>query len=131
MNSYLLLKNVHVGTVALSIGVFVLRGVLVLRRSPFASLPSLARGSYVIDTVLLASALGMVWLGGYQPLADGWLRNKLIGVLAYIVCGALALKRAPTHGWRAFFFVLALLIVGNVVAIALSKNPLGLLAYVG
>jgi uncharacterized membrane protein SirB2 len=131
MNSYLLLKQLHVGTVALSISLFVLRGVLMLRRSPLAAQPALARGSYVIDSVLLASALGMVWLGAYQPFAEGWLRNKLIGVLAYIVCGALALKRAPTHAWRAFFFVLALLIVGNVVAIALSKNPLGLFAYIG
>jgi uncharacterized membrane protein SirB2 len=130
MNSYFWLKHIHVLSVVLSISGFAARGALVLRRSPLAAKPWLARSSHVIDTVLLASASGMVWVAGHQPVSDPWLRNKLIGVLAYIVCGSLALKRAPTQGWRAFFFVLALLVAAQVVATALSKNPLGLFAYV-
>lgn len=125
MNAYLLLKYLHVTSVVLSLSGFVLRGVLVFRDSPRAHGNVLVFGSYLVDTVLLASALGMVWLAGYQPFSDPWLRNKLVGVLVYILLGALAIKRAPTRAMKEVFFVLALIVVSNVVVTALTKNPMG------
>jgi uncharacterized membrane protein SirB2 len=125
LGDYQQLKQLHVACVALSLSLFFLRGLLVLRRSPSADFRWLAWSSHVIDSVLLGSALALIWMGGHQPLSDPWLRNKLIGVVVYIVLGALALKRAPTHALKTACFILALFVAGNLVHIALYKSPLG------
>ncbi len=50
--------------------------------------------SYVIDTALLVAALALVAILRLNPLVTPWLAVKLAFVIAYIVFGALALKRA-------------------------------------
>lgn len=126
MVSYGLLKTVHVSAAVLSIAGFLWRSVLMLRRSPLAEARWVRRLPHLVDTVLLAAALGMVWVGGRQPLAESWLSAKIVSLLAYIVCGALALKRAPSERAKRFFLVLALLLLANIVTIALTRDPWGI-----
>lgn len=125
--SFLVLKHLHVAAVALSILGFVVRAGLMLRRSRLADAKWVRRTPHYIDSVLLGAALGMLWVGARNPFAEPWLSAKLTCLVAYIVCGALALKRAPTQGWRIFFLVIALVLLANMVAIALSRDPAGLL----
>ena len=125
MNTYAWFKQVHVMAVSVSLSVFVLRAYLVLTRSPWAERKWLAYGSHAIDTLLLLSAFTLVWLAELQPFHEDWLRHKLMWVLVYIVCGALALKRAPTWRLKILFFVFSLLVVSQVIVIALSKNAQG------
>jgi uncharacterized membrane protein SirB2 len=129
MLSYGLLKSLHVSAAVLSISGFLFRAVLMLRRSPLAEARWVQQTPHYIDTVLLGAALGMVWVGGRQPFAESWLFAKIVSLLAYIVFGALALKRAPGERAKRFFLVLALLCLANIVSIALTRDPSGLVQF--
>ena len=125
---FLELKHLHVTAAALTALAFMVRGMLVWRQSAWAERKWLRRASHGIDTVLLGAALGMLWVGQRNPFAEPWLSAKLACLLAYIVVGALALKRAPTLGMRRRCFVVALLLLANIVAIALTRDPWGIAA---
>ena len=62
---------------------------------------------HVVDTFLLASAIGLMVLIGQYPFAQGWLTGKLIGLVLYIVLGTVALKRGRTRVVRGAAFVAA------------------------
>jgi uncharacterized membrane protein SirB2 len=124
--SFLALKHLHVSAVVLSALGFLIRGALVWRESPLAERPWLRRSSHSIDTVLLCAALGMLWVGHRNPFAEPWLATKIACLIAYIVVGALALKRAPTLRLRRTCFVLAVLLLANIVTVALTRNSWGL-----
>lgn len=121
--SYLALKHLHVTCVVLSGLGFCLRGWWMASGSPRLQARTTRLLPHLIDTTLLGSALAMVWLSGQYPFVQGWLTAKVLGLLAYIVLGALALKRAKTRAARLRFFVLALLAYAYIVGVALSRNP--------
>ncbi len=122
--SYLALKHLHVTCVVLSGLGFCLRGWWMARQSPLLQHRLSRVLPHVIDSLLLGSALTMAWQSSQYPFAQGWLTAKLCGLLAYIVFGALALKRAKTRALRLRFFVLALLAYAYIVSVALTRNPL-------
>lgn len=122
--SYLAIKHLHVTCVVLSGLGFVLRGGLMLRQSPWLG-HRLARVlPHIVDTLLLGSALTLAWLSGQYPFVQGWLTAKVLGLLAYIAFGTVALKRGRTRGVRAGCFVAALLAYGYIVSVALTRSPL-------
>ncbi len=125
--SYLALKHLHVTCVVLSGLGFVLRGWWMLAGSPLLKARLAKVVPHVVDTVLLGSALIMAWQSGQYPFVQGWLTAKFFGLLAYIVCGTMALKRARTPRQRGLFLVLALLAYAYIVSVALTRNPLVLL----
>jgi uncharacterized membrane protein SirB2 len=103
---------------------FALRGWWMLNDSPLLKARLTRVVPHVVDTLLLGSALVMAWQSGQYPFAQGWLTAKFFGLLAYILCGTMALKRARTKGWRVVFLVLALLAYAYIVGVALTRNPL-------
>ena len=121
--SYLALKHLHVTCVVLSGLGFALRGWWMLNDSPWLKARLAKVVPHVVDTVLLGSALAMAWQSGQYPFAQGWLTAKFFGLLAYIACGTMALKRARTKGRRVLFLVLALLAYAYIVSVALTRNP--------
>jgi len=66
----------------------------------------------------------MAWMSGQYPFVYGWLTAKLFGLLAYIVLGAMALRRGRTREIRIRYFILALLAYAYIVGVALTRNPL-------
>ena len=79
-----------------------------------------------MDTLLLASAVAMLWI--LAPNVPKWLYVKLPGVLAYIVLGTFALKRAPSIKARLCFFVAALAVFAWVASVAITKSAWGYFA---
>ena len=122
--SYLALKYLHVTCVVLSGLGFALRGWWMLVDSPRLKTRLARVVPHVIDSVLLGSALVMAWQSSQYPFAQGWLTAKFFGLLAYILCGTMALKRARTKGGRVVFLILALLAYTYIVGVALTRNPL-------
>ena len=122
--SYLALKGVHQWLVGLSIGGFVLRalamaaGVSWVRGRAARTLP------HLLDTLLLLSGVWLAWTLRLSPGNAPWLMAKLAGLVAYVVIGALAL-RARSPGRRLAALAAALLIVGWMVSVAITKNPWG------
>lgn len=123
MNSYLLLRHLHVTCVALSGAGFLLRLYWMASESPRLRQRLTRTLPHVIDSVLLGSALTLaVWSGQY-PFVEGWLTAKLGGLLAYIGLGTLALKRGPTRAARLRYGALAVLPYAYIVGVALTRQP--------
>jgi uncharacterized membrane protein SirB2 len=122
VSAYLLVKQLHVACVVLSVAGFVARGGLMLAGSPLLRARFARVAPHVVDTLLLASALWLAWTLHQYPFVHGWLTAKVLGLLAYIVLGAIALRRGRTLAVRAAAFVAALLAAGYIVAVALTKD---------
>lgn len=126
--TYILLKYLHVSCVALSGGGFVLRGAWMMRASPLLARRWVRITPHVLDTVLLASAIALSLLIGQYPLVDSWLTAKVLGLLAYMALGTIALRRGRTRAVRIAAFWGALLVFAYIVAVAMTKS---VLPYVG
>lgn len=122
--SYLALKHLHVTCVVLSGLGFSLRGWWMLTGSPLLRTRLARSVPHVVDTLLLGSALAMAWQSGQYPFAQNWLTAKFFGLLAYILCGTMALKRGRTPRQRLLFLVLALVAFAYIVGVALMRSPL-------
>ena len=122
--SYLLLKHLHVTCVVLSGTGFALRAYWMLTASPLLQHRLTRSLPHLVDTLLLGSALLMAWMSGQYPFVHGWLTAKVLGLLAYIGFGMMALKRGRTRAVRLRFVVLAVLAYAYIVSVALSRNPL-------
>ena len=59
----------------------------------------------------------------------GWLPAKLVALLVYIVLGAAALRYGRTRGVRIAAMVGAVLTFAYIVSVALTKSPLGAIAW--
>ncbi len=121
---YTTLKMLHVGCVATSYALFVLRGLWMmlrperLRRRWVRILP------HVVDTVLLGSAVAMALMIRQYPFAAGWLTAKLLALLLYIVLGSVALRRGRTRMQRLAAWVAAQGMFFYIVAVALTRSPM-------
>lgn len=115
---YVVFKHLHVLFVLISITLFLFRFVLRLLDSPALQKKWLKVLPHVNDTLLLASAIGIMVTVGMYPIQVPWLTDKVIGVIAYIGFGVLALKGKSAAvrwlgflgacGWIAFLFHVAL-----------------------
>lgn len=78
---------------------------------------------HVLDTLLLASALGLCWLLQQWPFVQPWLTAKVLALFAYIIFSSLAYKRATTRSGQVLAFVLAQCCVLYIIGVALYKTP--------
>lgn len=124
---YATLKLIHQGAVALSISGFFARGAASLMDATWVRGRAARTLPHLVDTVLLASAIGLAWMLRLNPLDTPWLATKIIGLLAYIGLGMVALKPGRPRAVRGLAWVAALMCFAQIVAIAISKQPLGLL----
>lgn len=124
MISYIAVKHIHVTCAALSISLFLLRGVLMLRHSAALQQRWLKITPHIVDTLLLASALTMVAWSAQYPFVQSWLTAKVLALLAYIVLGMIALKRGKTASIRLMAFIAALLVFAYIVAVAITRQAL-------
>ncbi len=85
---------------------------------------------HLIDTILLVSAVTLVWQYQLSPLQQPWLISKIVALLAYIGLGTVALKRGKTKAQRTGALIGALFCFAFIVAAAITKSPWGLLAWV-
>lgn len=121
---YIALKHLHVTFVALSGLLFLVRGIWMLRGSPRLQQRWARIVPHLVDTLLLASAIGLAAWSHQYPGQMPWLTAKVVALVAYIVLGTIALKRGRTEGVRTAAFVGALACFAYIVAVAVTKNPL-------
>ena len=119
---YATLRAAHVGAVYLSGTLFLLRGLGMLLeqswylRGVWRVLP------HIVDTALLAAAIGLLVVLSGHPLREPWLITKLVALVVYILLGSYALKRAPTYAQRAGFFAAALVVFVYILGVAMSRS---------
>ena len=127
---YATLKLVHQTAVALSISGFAARGVAGLLDARWVRGRAARTVPHVVDTVLLASALGLAWVLRLNPITTPWLLAKIVGLLLYIGFGMVALRPGLPRAVRALALLAALVCFGQIVAMALTKSPAGLLVWI-
>lgn len=127
---YLVLKIIHQSAVALSISGFFARGLGSLLGARWVRGRTARSVPHVVDTVLLASAIALAWMASINPLHAPWLMAKIIGLLAYIGLGLVALRPGFAVRTRALAWLAALITFIYIVSVAISKNVAGFLAWV-
>jgi uncharacterized membrane protein SirB2 len=128
MSGYRLAYSVHVVCVVISASLFVARGAAETAGADWRKWRVLRVAPHFVDTVLLASAVTMVWLLGLSPIAQPWLAAKLVGLVCYIGLGLVALRFGGTKKVRRIAFAGALVTLAYIVSVALSRDPKGFLA---
>lgn len=121
------IKAAHVGLVLTSGALFALRAAMVFSAAAPTLQRPLRHTSYVVDTALLAAALLLLGILHLNPLATPWLAAKLSVLLAYIVLGTFALKRARTTPGRYAALAGAAGCYIMMYGIARTHHPLGYL----
>lgn len=121
------IRLVHVAAVIASGVLFALRGIGVLAGGRWPMWAPLRYLTYTVDTVLLTAALMLSTILHQYPFVHGWLTAKVTLLVAYIVLGTMALKRARTRTARAWYFVAAVAVYLTIVSIARAHSPWGFL----
>ena len=128
---YAQIRTAHIGFVVASGLLFTLRGVGVLSGGRWALAAPVRIAAHTIDTALLTAGIMLAVMLPAAVFANGWLIAKLVLLVAYIVAGYVALRRARTRASRIAWFALALVIFVSIVGIARAHHPLGWLTYHG
>ena len=150
MAYFSLLKQLHLATIAITLALFILRGVWMMTHSPRLQARWARIVPHVNDAILLSSGISLAVLIEQYPLVHGWLTAKFFALILYIILGTLALKdsfqyplegysdplraktrvesyalkRGKTRGQRIAAWAAALLVFGYMVAVAITHDPL-------
>lgn len=111
-----------------SIGGFALRGYWMFSNNALLDRRIAKILPHIIDTLLLGSAIAMLFIWQVSPLALTWVFAKIIALLLYIGLGMVALRFGRTVRVRIVAWVLALIVAAYIVSVALSKSALGFFA---
>jgi uncharacterized membrane protein SirB2 len=120
----MLVKTLHVTCAILTIGGFTLRGYWMLRASPLLNNTWVKVVPHIIDTLLLGAGIWLAINIAQYPGTHAWLTAKVLGLLAYIVLGTIALKRGKTKKIRVTAWIAATLVFLYIVWVALNRSPL-------
>jgi uncharacterized membrane protein SirB2 len=121
--TYSTVKYIHLTCVVLSFSLFFIRGLATLNNWPLTQQRWIKIAPHLVDTVLLVSAITLVYLIDVSPFSTPWLLAKIIALLIYIVLGTIALKRGKTQAIKLFAWLAALASFGYIVSTALTHNP--------
>jgi uncharacterized membrane protein SirB2 len=114
----IILKYIHVICAVLSITGFCARSFLKFNNSTLLSQRWLRIAPHIVDTLLLLSAVLLVYVLQLHPLQQPWLQAKLIALLGYIFLGLVSLRIAKTAPMRIGSFIAAILVFVYIVAVA-------------
>ena len=121
--SYSLLKHIHLTSAAISISLFILRGIWSFNGSTIMRQRWVKIVPHFVDTLLLASALMLAYTIQQYPLVDGWLTAKFFALLLYIGLGSVALKHGKSKTSRITAWVAAIAVFSYIVLVAIKHNP--------
>jgi uncharacterized membrane protein SirB2 len=129
MVEYGALKTIHESAVAISFAGFFARGVGMLRGAPWVKHRMARTLPHLVDTILIVSAVWLAWMLRLTPANAPWIAAKIVGLVAYIALGMVALRFGRTKSVRASAWVAALLTFGYIVSVAITQAPRGILRH--
>jgi uncharacterized membrane protein SirB2 len=124
--NYLTLKYLHIICVAGSFSLFFIRGIWLLRSYPHAQEPWIRALPHVIDSLLVASAIGMLALGPKGVWDGNWMLVKVVLVVVYAVMSVLLLRLAKGKVQKILLWVAALLVFLFATTVSVLHHPLGI-----
>ncbi|MDX3773845.1 SirB2 family protein [Chromatiaceae bacterium AAb-1] len=121
-------KHMHLLMAVLSVSLLFVRFALSLANSGVLQKKFFRIAPHVIDTLLLLTAVLLMFTIKQYPFASPWLTEKFLAVIAYIALGVMAFRgRTPLIRWVCFLGALGWL--GLIVRVALSKQPVFLAGF--
>lgn len=125
MNTYHVLRDIHIYSVVASFVLFAFRGYLMMMESGLLKTKTLRILPHVVDTILLLSAIWLSVIIRQYPLVHHWLTVKVVLLVVYIGLGMVAIKRGRTKPIRITAFFTALAVFAYIVTVARAHHPLG------
>jgi len=122
MSGYLLVKSIHQLCAVATFVLFLIRGIWMITQSKRLRYRWLRVVPHAVDTLLLASAVVLVWLTHQYPGAETWLTAKIVALVLYIGLGLTAFRFAQTHAVRVIAWVSAQLVFLYIVLVALTRS---------
>ena len=119
------IKFIHICCVVFSFSGFLLRGLWMLNDSPALNKKWVKVVPHIIDTTLLLSALGLVYILGLSVFENDWLLAKIIALVVYVFLGTIALKRGKTKKIKIAALLLAVTTFLYIVSVAIMKSIYG------
>lgn len=114
-------KLLHVSTIVLSLGGFVVRGGWLWLRPDRLRQRWVKVVPHVVDTLLLASGVTLAVAYGWNPLEHSWLGAKVVALPLYILLGAIAFRAT---GWLGgVTYAAALGVFAYIITVAVTKQP--------
>jgi len=118
-----LVKLIHVSCILLSALFFFSRGIVMIKSPQFVGRIWVRRTAESIDTVLLLSGVGLVWITGQMPWQEMWLAAKLGMLLVYILLGMVAFHWGHSLIVRFGAWLMALMTFVIIVLMAMAHSP--------
>lgn len=121
METYLIVKKIHILTAVLSVLGFVIRGWWTYKNNPLVQHKLVKILPHINDTLLLAAAIYLSIMSGLYPFQQSWLGVKVILLVSYIIAGTVALKPSKSAQTRVVAFIVAIVSVGLIFAHAIVR----------
>lgn len=122
--NFTILKTIHLSCVTISFVLFFLQGVWSLNDSPIMRQRWVGIVPHIVDTLLLASAIGLAYTIQQYPFVNAWLTTKIFAMLLYITLGSIALKYGKSKAIRLSAWLAALAVFIYIVLVAITHNPM-------
>ena len=119
---YLLIRQLHILTAALSVTLFTIRFLLLVRSPTWQPNRWLKVLPHVNDTLLLIFAILLCIIIQQAPLITPWLTEKVAAVILYILAGMFALKWSKTRLSKIIWFIIAIFMFAYAANIAINKG---------
>lgn len=117
----IMIKSVHIFLVLFSLFSFVSRVILSEVKPEILQKKWLKIAPHVLDTLLIASGIVLIFKGHWLSIQHDWLVGKLLMLVFYIGFGVLAMHSLGKKRWMAFSA--AILCFAYIMVVAISKNP--------
>lgn len=121
---YAAFKHIHMLCATLSIIGFIVRGALSIQGSSILQKKWIRIAPHIVDTLLLLSAIGLMFSIQQYPFVNSWLTAKLLGLIVYIFLGVVTLRIAKSQPVRVIAYLLAIATFIYVASVAVTKTPL-------
>jgi len=128
MSLYFPALFIHLTCVLISVSFFTVRFVWMWQGNSLLQARWVKISPHIIDSLLLLSAIGLMFIVDQYPFINDWLTVKLFALVVYIVAGTIALKRGKTLAIRTIAGAFSIVTVLYMMTVALSRHPLGFLS---
>lgn len=116
------IKSIHILCASVSIIGFILRGFLKITSPEKLAKKWIKISPHIIDTLLLLSAVMLVFLTEQYPTTNNWILAKLVALISYIGLGMITLKFAQSKAQILSAFIAALLCYTYIIGVAITKS---------
>jgi uncharacterized membrane protein SirB2 len=121
MSGYLILKSIHMISAYLAIGLLLVFLVLDMFGKPNWRSTVFRLVPHVIYTLLIVTAVGLLFVSPWMVFVHGWVTAKLFLLFGYVAAATVALKDTRRTPIRAIAAVLALVQWVGIFYLATAK----------